>query len=273
MTSPATWYLSLLTNRFTLSTGPHPGSAATGRAAVQELEWAAKWWLLGTSERMPLCRAPTMPFCHRLAVCSRPNIVLRSAPWNGGLVIVERSPLHRGTVVERCRACVERGSQARETGVDQDLGTGPRGCGTVRSDWHAQARASFAPRGSRAGIGCPETAVVRRGCDHPGVACTPSAPAGANNPPSTFRPAKPGVLVERMVNGIATDFGFGDAVRLLNGLGLVEVRTSGSHHIHASSGIPGQINLQSHRDQAKQYQLRQLAFRVGGYDLVIGEQP
>lgn len=80
-------------------------------------------------------------------------------------------------------------------------------------------------------------------------------------------------MFARLSRGLATNVSFADACRLLEQLGFVELRSTGSHHIYAHPRVPEQLNLQSHRGEAKPYQLRQLMALVRRYDLSIKERP
>jgi predicted RNA binding protein YcfA (HicA-like mRNA interferase family) len=74
-------------------------------------------------------------------------------------------------------------------------------------------------------------------------------------------------LLIRLARGELGNVAFGDACRLLEGLGFELRRVSGSHHVFAHPDIAELLNLQSVRGQAKPYQLRQLMRLVERYDL------
>lgn len=74
-------------------------------------------------------------------------------------------------------------------------------------------------------------------------------------------------LLIRLARGDLTNVAFGDARRLLEGLGFELRRVSGSHHVFAHPDIVELLNLQSVRGQAKPYQLRQMIRLVERYDL------
>lgn len=74
-------------------------------------------------------------------------------------------------------------------------------------------------------------------------------------------------LLVRLARGELANVSFGDASRLLEGLGFELRRVSGGHHVFAHPDIAELINLQSVGGQAKPYQLRQLMRLVERYDL------
>lgn len=74
-------------------------------------------------------------------------------------------------------------------------------------------------------------------------------------------------LLIRLARGELTNVAFGDACRLLEGLGFELRCVSGSHHVFTHPDITELLNLQSVRGQAKPYQLRQLMRLVERYDL------
>jgi predicted RNA binding protein YcfA (HicA-like mRNA interferase family) len=74
-------------------------------------------------------------------------------------------------------------------------------------------------------------------------------------------------LLIRLARGELANVAFGDACRLLEGLGFDLRRVSGSHHVFAHPDITELLNLQSVSGQAKPYQLRQLMRLVERYDL------
>ena len=74
-------------------------------------------------------------------------------------------------------------------------------------------------------------------------------------------------LLIRLARGELANVTFGDACRLLEGLGFELRRVSGSHHVFAHPDITELLNLQSVSGQAKPYQLRQLMRLVERYDL------
>jgi predicted RNA binding protein YcfA (HicA-like mRNA interferase family) len=74
-------------------------------------------------------------------------------------------------------------------------------------------------------------------------------------------------LLIRLARGELANVAFGDAHRLLEGLGFELRRVSGSHHVFEHPDITELLNLQSIGGQAKPYQLRQLMRLVERYDL------
>lgn len=74
-------------------------------------------------------------------------------------------------------------------------------------------------------------------------------------------------LLIRLARGDLANVAFGDACRLLDGLGFELRRVSGSHHVFVHPRITELLNLQAVRGQAKPYQLRQLVRLVERYDL------
>ena len=82
---------------------------------------------------------------------------------------------------------------------------------------------------------------------------------------------KPSRLLLRLRSGAVTNVGFSVAQLLLEALGFVEVRVTGSHHVYVRLDVPEQLNLQDRQGQAKPYQLRQLISLVKRYDLTIEE--
>lgn len=80
---------------------------------------------------------------------------------------------------------------------------------------------------------------------------------------------QPARLLERVLRGDVANVDFGDAQRLLEGLGFQELRVTGSHHVYGRPGMAQQLNLQERRGKAKPYQLRQLASLVRRYSLSL----
>ena len=74
-------------------------------------------------------------------------------------------------------------------------------------------------------------------------------------------------LLRRLVQGALRNVSFNDMVSLAEGFGFQQVRVSGSHHIFSHADVPGQINLQSVRGEAKPYQIRQFLRVVERYNL------
>ncbi len=61
--------------------------------------------------------------------------------------------------------------------------------------------------------------------------------------------------------------------RLVEAFGFRRKRVSGSHHIFAHDGIPGPVNLQEVRGEAKPYQIRQFLRLVERYNLKLEDEP
>jgi predicted RNA binding protein YcfA (HicA-like mRNA interferase family) len=62
---------------------------------------------------------------------------------------------------------------------------------------------------------------------------------------------------------------FEDMADLVEGFGFRLARVKGSHHIFNHPAIPGLINLQEVRGEAKPYQIRQLLRLVERYNLKL----
>ena len=60
--------------------------------------------------------------------------------------------------------------------------------------------------------------------------------------------------------------------RLVEAFGFELSRTSGSHHIFSNPEVPGLLNLQEVRGQAKPYQIRQFPRLVERYALTMEER-
>lgn len=52
-------------------------------------------------------------------------------------------------------------------------------------------------------------------------------------------------------------------------MGFREVRTRGSHHIFTHERVPGLLNLQDVKGEAKPYQIRQFVRMVERYNLIL----
>ena len=66
------------------------------------------------------------------------------------------------------------------------------------------------------------------------------------------------VLLRRLYQGAVHNVSFNDLVDLLQGLGFVLARVSGSHHIFRHPEIPEMLNLQDVQGEAKPDQILQL---------------
>lgn len=76
-----------------------------------------------------------------------------------------------------------------------------------------------------------------------------------------------------MYRGQLENVAFSDAERLLEALGFVYVRTSGSHRIYQHGTLPIIVNVQPERGDAKAYQLRQLLRVIERYHLLLEDRP
>ena len=61
-------------------------------------------------------------------------------------------------------------------------------------------------------------------------------------------------------------------VSLIQGFGFQLARVAGSHHIFAHPDVPGLVNVQSVRGEAKPYQIRQLLRMVERYNLKLEDE-
>ena len=78
---------------------------------------------------------------------------------------------------------------------------------------------------------------------------------------------EPQKTLRRLVRGALRNVSFDDMVNLAEGFGFQLIRVTGSHHIFSHSDIPGLINLQSVKGEAKSYQIRQFLRMVERYNL------
>lgn len=76
-------------------------------------------------------------------------------------------------------------------------------------------------------------------------------------------------LLERIARGDLTNVSFADMGRLVEAVGFVLQRTSGSHHIYVHPEIPELLNLQVVDGEAKPYQIRQFLRLVDRYALRV----
>jgi hypothetical protein len=74
-------------------------------------------------------------------------------------------------------------------------------------------------------------------------------------------------LLRRLSQGAVRNIKFDDLRDLVEGFGFGLARVSGSHHIFNHPDIPGMINLQEVRGEAKPYQIRQFLRLVERYNL------
>ena len=79
-------------------------------------------------------------------------------------------------------------------------------------------------------------------------------------------------LLSRLARGDVRNVRFTDACRLVEALGFVRRRVSGSHHTFVHPDVPELINLQDVGGQAKPYQIRQLLKLIERYDLHLEEE-
>ncbi len=75
-------------------------------------------------------------------------------------------------------------------------------------------------------------------------------------------------LLRRILSG-AKNIRFDDMVDLVEAFGFRLSRISGSHHIFVHPDIPELVNLQSVKNQAKPYQIKQFLRLVERYDLKL----
>ena len=79
-------------------------------------------------------------------------------------------------------------------------------------------------------------------------------------------------LLRRVLSGaknISFDDMFDDMADLVEAFGFTLSRISGSHHIFVHPDIPELVNLQSVKNQAKPYQIKQFLRLVERYDLKL----
>ena len=72
-----------------------------------------------------------------------------------------------------------------------------------------------------------------------------------------------------MTRGAVRNVAFLDMVNLVEGFGFRLVRVTGSHHIFEHPSITNAVNLQSVREEAKPYQIRQFLRTVEKYGLTL----
>ncbi len=75
-------------------------------------------------------------------------------------------------------------------------------------------------------------------------------------------------LLRRILSG-AKNISFDDMADLVEAFGFTLSRISGSHHIFVHPDIPELVNLQSVKNQAKPYQIKQFLRLVERYDLKL----
>ena len=80
-------------------------------------------------------------------------------------------------------------------------------------------------------------------------------------------------LLARLSRGAVKNVDFLDMVDLVEGFGFRLLRVNGSHHIYGRNGIPGKVNLQPNKGEAKPYQIRQFLrlITLHGLSLEDGE--
>jgi len=74
-------------------------------------------------------------------------------------------------------------------------------------------------------------------------------------------------LLARLARGDLANVSFADLQRLVEAFGFELKRTSGSHHIFVRPDVPGLLNFQEVRGQAKPYQIRRFLRLVERYAL------
>lgn len=72
--------------------------------------------------------------------------------------------------------------------------------------------------------------------------------------------------------GDSKNIRFTEMVNLVESFGFKLKRTDGSHHIFSKPGIPGLVNLQDVKGQAKPYQIRQFLKLVEKHDLKLEDE-
>lgn len=75
-------------------------------------------------------------------------------------------------------------------------------------------------------------------------------------------------LLLRLSSGNVKNVRFRDFQKLLEEIGFVLVRTSGSHHIYAHPDMVELVNIQNVSGDAKPYQIRQVLYLVEKYGLM-----
>jgi len=83
---------------------------------------------------------------------------------------------------------------------------------------------------------------------------------------------KPYRLMKKMLRGDLANVAFDDLIRLLLALGFREIQGRGSHRKFVREDIPGLVNLQPERGDAKLYQIRQIADLIRRYNLKLEEE-
>ena len=83
---------------------------------------------------------------------------------------------------------------------------------------------------------------------------------------------RPRPLLSRVVHGDLANVSFTDMRKLVEAFGFELSRTSGSHSIFSHPDVPGLLNLQEVRGQAKPYQIRQFLRLVERYALTMEER-
>ncbi|MCG3179722.1 MAG: hypothetical protein BIFFINMI_02063 [Phycisphaerae bacterium] len=78
-------------------------------------------------------------------------------------------------------------------------------------------------------------------------------------------------LLKSILRGNVNNIGFADLVNLVEGLGFVQERVAGSHHIFRHLRLGIKLNLQPAGAQAKSYQVRQLAKVVEKHAIELKE--
>jgi predicted RNA binding protein YcfA (HicA-like mRNA interferase family) len=75
-------------------------------------------------------------------------------------------------------------------------------------------------------------------------------------------------LLDKILSG-SRNVRFNDLVSLVEAFGFELSRIHGSHHIFKHPNVPEILNLQSVKEQAKSYQIRQFLQLVEQYDLEL----
>ncbi len=83
----------------------------------------------------------------------------------------------------------------------------------------------------------------------------------------------PKKLLLKLSHGSLHNVDFQDMIKLVEAFGFRLSRKSGSHHIFSHPEIPGLVNLQEVKGQAKPYQIKQFIRLVEKYNLKLDKQP
>lgn len=91
-----------------------------------------------------------------------------------------------------------------------------------------------------------------------------------SHPLGSVRGMNPRAVLRRVQQGHLNNIRFRDLTRLVEALGFIHMRTSGSHHIYRHPGAAIKLNLQPlPSGEAKAYQVRQVRDLIEKYDLEL----